>query len=135
MSSLLLDEAETEKTWTAIQGRIDRSPTFQVVPEAALELIESVIMRNHDEAYDRWSTFTVEDQKRRVQFWKECVRDAVPADKAGIFAVYYHEYIASLERARCKEFEDEDGLMPIPSYGGHARAAHDAWVACTASLD
>lgn len=134
MSELLLDKSETEKTWTSIQGRIDHSPMFQVVPEDALELIESVIMRNHDEAYDRWPTFAVDHQKCRVQFWKDRVRDAVPGDKAGIFAVYYHEYIASLERARFKEFEDEDQHMPIPSYGGHARAAYDAYVACTASL-
>lgn len=133
MSELLLDKSETEKTWTSIQGRIDHSPSFQVVSEDALELIESVIMHNHDEAYDRWPTFTVEHQKCRVQFWKNRVLDAVPADKAGIFAVYYHEYIASLERARSKEFEDDEPVN-IPSYGGHARAAYDAYVACTASL-
>ena len=131
MTNLVLDAVETEKTWNAIHGRIAKVTQFQVVPLDALETIEAVIMRDHDEAYDNWPTFSIDDQKCRVQFWKDRVLADVPADKRGLFAVYYHEYIAAIERSQDAEYED----VVIPSYGGHARAAHDAWVACTASLN
>lgn len=132
-SVLDLDPVEVASTWAAIQGRIEKSPTFQVVSEEALATIENVILANHDEAFDRWPKFTDEHKKYRVQFWKAALIDAVPAEKAGIFAVYYHEYIASIERSERGSAEDE-AAMPLPSYGGHARAARDAWMACTASL-
>ena len=132
---LLLDMVEVEKTWTAIQGRIGRNPVFQVLPDEAQATIESVIMVNHDEAFDRWPSFSLVHTKCRVHFWKEKVRAAVPAAKAGIFAVYFHEYVAASTRGEMAGVEDdESSCSMIPSYGGHARAAHDAWVACTASL-
>lgn len=131
---MIVNTYEVEATWTAIQGRIDRRPTFQVVDEDAIALIESVIMKNHEEAFDLFPGFSLDDKKQRVQFWKDRVIDAVLPAKAGLFAVYFHEYIASIERANAASFDEDDEPTLIPSYGGHARAAHDAWVACTASL-
>lgn len=133
MSLLMLDSVEAEKTWTSIQGRMARHPVFQVLPEEAQETIENVIMLNHDEAFDRWPSFSLGHKKMRIQFWKDRVLDAVEVEKRGIFAVYFHEYIAASIRGEGASAEDDD-VSAIPSYGGHARAAHDAWVACTASL-
>jgi hypothetical protein len=128
---VVANSTDVESTWASIQGRISRNPTFQVVDEDAIATIESVIMHHHDEAYDSWPSFSLADKKCRVHFWKGCVLDAVPDEKRGLFAVYFHEYVAAIERGEQSE-EDEPGC--IPSYGGHARAAHDAYVACTASL-
>ncbi|NDD52287.1 hypothetical protein EBZ39_00145 [bacterium] len=135
VNQAVINRADVDTTWTAIQGRIQRRPTFQVVSEDAIATIENVIMRNHDEAYDMWPSFSLDHKKCRVHFWKERVLNAVPDDKRGIFAVYYHEYIASIERSQDAAFDEDEELMVIPNYGGHARAVHDAWIACTASLN
>lgn len=129
----MLDPVEVEATWTAIQGRASRSPKFQVLPDEAMALIEAVIMRNHDEAFDNWPSFSTSDKKCRVHFWKQRILAAVEQDKRGLYAVYFHEYVAATDRGTYAEPEDD--YERIPSYGGHARAAHDAWVACTASID
>lgn len=135
MSHLVLDNREVEQTWAAIQGRIGRHPTFQVVAEDAIHTIESVIMLNHDEAFDRWpgdkEKNMLRDKKCRVHFWKEQVLESVENNKRGIFAVYFHEYVAASIRG--ERAMSDDGPT-IPSYGGHARAAYDAYVASVASL-
>jgi hypothetical protein len=132
MSTFVLDSVEVEETWTAIQGRIEKSPVFQVVPEEAMATIEGVILLNHDEAFDNWPTFSEQHKKNRVQFWKMKVLRTVPTEKAGIMAVYFHEYVAASLRGDAAE-SDDDGPV-IPSYGGHVRAAQDAYIACTVSL-
>jgi hypothetical protein len=133
MSYLVLDNREVEATWAAIQGRISRHPTFQVVAEDAIHTIESVIMLNHDEAFDRWPTNALGDKKCRVHFWKEQVLESVENNKRGLFAVYFHEYVAASIRGEMAMSDDDDSPT-IPSYGGHARAAYDAYVASVASL-
>lgn len=133
LNDVTVDNTEVEATWTAIQGRISRSPKFQVLPEDAMATIETVIMRHHDEAFDLWPGFSVSDKKHRVHFWKSRVLDFVEPEKRGLYAVYFHEYVAATDRGTYAEPEED--LSPIPYYGGHARAAHDAYVACTASLD
>jgi len=133
MVNVVLDPVEVESTWRAIQGRSSRTPQFQVLPEDAMKLIEAIVMRNHDDAFDMWPTFSTSDKKCRVHFWKEKVLAAVDSEKRGIYAVYFHEYVAATDRGTYSEPEELE-MPSVPSYGGHARAAHDAWVACTASL-
>jgi hypothetical protein len=138
MSSLTVDLTEARKTWKAIEVRMSHSPTQEVVGEDALATIEEVVMERHDEAYDLYPTNSFEDRIQRIQFWKQAVIGASLPAKAGIMAVYFHEYVAASLRGQSAApvptvfTDDEPGR--IPSYGGERRAQHDAWVACTASL-
>lgn len=132
MGVLFLDPVEVENTWTAIHGRIAKVPQFQVLPQDAFETIEEIIMASHAEAFDHWDSYSEEHRKYRAQFWKNRVLAAVEPEKRGLYAVYFHEYVAASTRGDAAEMEDEP--MTIPSYGGHARAAHDAYIACIVSL-
>lgn len=138
MSSLTVDLTEARKTWKAIEVRMAHEPVTEVVTEEALATIEDVVMSRHDEAYDMFPTNSFEDRIQRIQFWKQAVLGAVQDGKEGIFAVYFHEYVAASLRGQSAApvptvfTDDEPGR--IPSYGGERRAQHDAWVACTASL-
>lgn len=138
MSSLTVDLTEAKKTWRAIEARMAHTPVAEVVGEEALATIESVLMENHDEAYDLYPTNSFEDRICRIQFWKDAVIEASLPAKAGIMAVYYHEYVAASLRGQAASpvptvFTDETESR-IPSYGGERRAQHDAYLACTASL-
>ena len=145
--SFMLDMEAVEKTDSAIRTRIAKRPTFQVVPAAALATIEAVIDANEDEAWDRWPTASAEHQKCRVHFWKLQVLEAVGADadsddapaSAGLWAVYYHEYTASIARsaARIAAGEgEEDGYTPMCVNPDIAtRALADAYASTAAALD
>ena len=136
MSVLLLDRVSVKKTWDAISARIERRPVFQVVPEEAMNTLESVIMVNEDEAWDRWPSNYLDDQQHRVQFWKEAVLDAVPENERGLWAVYFHEYIASTMRGSDAAI-DEDIHYSRASVGSVtvAHALRDAYATCAAGLE
>ena len=131
--NMLIDLSAVEKTWSAINARIARHPVFQVVPNEALVTIENVIMAGEDEAWDRWP----EDKKCRVQFWKVAVLDAVPADERGLWAVYFHEYIASTMRGGDAAIDDEDIVYSRVSVSPAIaqRALAEAYATCSAGLD
>jgi hypothetical protein len=112
-------------TKKSILFRVTKAPSFEIVPEHAIALFDKVIseteaeaMRLHPKSY--WD---------RVEFWKREILDAVAAPLRGLVAVQVHEYFAALLRN-----EEEDLTVDIPSYGGEARAQHDAYMACCASL-
>jgi hypothetical protein len=138
MSSLTVDLTEARKTWKAIEVRMAHEPVAEVVGEDAIATIEDVVMSTHDAAYDLYPTNSFEDRIQRIQFWKQAVLGAVQDGKAGIFAVYFHEYTAASLRGQAAApgpsgFTDDEPSR-VPSYGGERRAQYDAWVACTASL-
>jgi hypothetical protein len=126
-------------TWTAITARIKARPETEVVPEAAMDYIDAVVTQSSDIAFERWPTNSEEDRAHRAHFWKLCVLQSLRTDgratEAGVFAVYLHELIAATIRGDAATGMDDDFTVDIPNYGGHARAAHDAYMACTASLD
>lgn len=161
MSVLLLNTADVKKTWAAVEARIEKRPVFQVVPEEAMNTIESVIMVNEDEAWDRWPSNHLdeqgepdaeknrEDQKCRVQFWKQCVLEAV-VDFAvedgknlnvGLWAVYFHEYIAASMRGAEAALDIDEDVTDIRYTRASVspdiarRALHDAYATCAAGLD
>lgn len=148
MGMLLLDMAAVGKTWAAIEARIARQPTFQVVPSVAMITIESVIMAGEDEAWDRWpSDHTLdgdlpdaaknrEDQKCRVQFSKEALLDAVPTEERGLFAVYFHEYIASTLRSGDAAIDEDIVYSRISISPAVAQwALAEAYETCSAGLE
>lgn len=137
MSMLLLNDGIVARTWAAIEARLHRRPTFQVVTEAAMRTIENVILVNEDEAWDRFPT----DQKSRVAFWKAAVLDAVPAEERGLFAVYFHEYIAASLRGdgAAGEVDDDTDVIVYSrrsvSPAIAQRALTEAYATCAAGLD
>ena len=149
----IIDLSAVEKTWSAINARIARHPVFQVVPDIAMITIESVIMVNEDEAWDRWpSDHTLdnqpdaaknrEDQKCRVQFSKEALLDAVPTEERGLFAVYFHEYIAASIRGDGAAGVEVDDDTDVIVYSRRSvspdiaqRALAEAYQTCAAGLD
>jgi len=147
--SFMLDMEAVEKTDSAIRARIAKRPSFQVVPAAAMATIESVISASEDEAWDRWPTASAEHQKCRIHFWKLRLLEAVgedadtndsPAAAAGLWAVYYHEYTAAIQRsaARIASGEDEadDEYTPMCASPDIAqRALADAYASTAAALD
>ena len=149
MGMLLLDRAVVAKTWDAINARIARHPVFQVVNSDAMNTIESVIEIHEDEAWDRWPSNHVdgsgqpdaeknrEDQKCRVQFSKEALLDAVPAEERGLWAVYFHEYIASTLRGADAAIADEDIIYSRVSVSPAIaqRCLAEAYETCSAGLE
>jgi hypothetical protein len=151
MSVLLLDRVSVKKTWDAVAARIERRPVFQVVPEDAMNTIESVIMVNEDEAWDRWPTNASEHRACRVQFWKNCLLEAVvdiaaeegeKEPNVGLWAVYFHEYIAaSLRGADAAAFDVDEDVADIRytrasvSSVTAAQALRDAYATCAAGLE
>ena len=137
MSVLLLDRAAVEKTWDSIDARASRRPVFQVVPEMAMITIENVIEVHEDEAWDRFP----KDQHCRVQLWKEALLDAVPENERGLWAVYFHEYIAASLRgsdAACDTAEDAEDIVYSRASVSPAiaqRALADAYETCSAGLE
>jgi hypothetical protein len=113
-----------EETKQAIKVRIAARPQFAVVPEHAIKLFDKVIEETEVEAFAQHTGFWA-----RVDFWKNEVLRRVTPSLRGLVAVQFHEYIAALARG-----DDPYGFETAPSYGGEARAQHDAYVACTASL-
>jgi hypothetical protein len=97
-----------------------------VVPEHAVKLFDKVVEETEAEALRLYPN----DLWARIDFWKEAILDKTPPNHRGMIAVQVHEYFAALLRN-----EDEDLTVDIPSYGGEARAQHDAYMACCASLD
>ena len=124
-------DVEVQKTWIAIQSRLEHNPVSQVVPETAMELLDAVVNHYSDEAFGEWPTQNQYDRANRAHFWKQKVLQVCPEGQQGLYAVYLHEYIAATLRGDAAEMDD---VSNVPHYGGHARASHDAWVACTASL-
>jgi hypothetical protein len=115
--------SETKKS---ILFRLNRTPAFEVVPAHAITLFDKVMAETEAEA----TRLHPKDKWGRIEFWKGEILSRIAPSLRGMVAGQFHEYIAALER------NDEDsGLMPIPSYGGEARAQHDAYMACCASLD
>lgn len=123
-------DVEVQKTWMAIEARIDRNPVAEVVPASAMELIDAVVDYYSHAAFNEWPSNNQFDKANRAHFWKQKVLEVCPAGQAGLYAVYLHEYIAATLRGT--NAYTDPGY--VPNYGGHARAAHDAYVACTASL-
>jgi hypothetical protein len=141
MSVLLLDLTAVEKTWASIEARISRRPVFQVVPDIAMLTIESVVLANEDEACRRWPTYHIggpaspsirHDARCRVQFAKEALLDAVPTESRGLFAVYFHEYIAASLRGDAPEFVY---LRRSSSPAIAQRALAEAYQTCAAGMD
>ena len=130
---MLIDLSAMEKTWSAIVERIGRRPVFQVVPNEALVTIESVILANDDEAWDRFPA----SRKCRVQFWKEALLDAIPENERGLWAVYFHEYIASTLRRGYAAIDDDDVVYfrRSSSPAIAQRALAEAYQTCAAGLD
>jgi hypothetical protein len=140
---------QVEKTWSMVVARIERNPSFQVVPEAAMATIEDIIMCNHDEAFDEWPSASVEDKKCRVHFWKTKLLEAVgedaassdagPSTSAGLWSVYFNEYIASLERdslrTALRECGDEDYTPKSVNPAIAVFALRDAYASTAAGLD
>jgi hypothetical protein len=116
-------------TRKSIIGRIQKTPSFAIVPEHAIKLFDRVIEENEVEALRKHPN----NEWERIQFWKDCVMDSVLPRLRGLVAVQYHEYIASLMRGGDACVVDD--TPPRPSYGGEARAQRDAYLACCASLD
>ena len=117
-------------TKKAILLRSARKPSFAVVPEHAIKMFDRVIEQTSAAAIaahpdDKWG---------QIEFWKEEILSRVLPKLRGIVAVYYHEYIASLMRGDGNVEVDPYGFDDVPPYGGEARAQHDAYMACTASL-
>jgi hypothetical protein len=148
MCVLLLDRDAVKKTWECVVARIAKRPVFQVVPEAAMDTIESVIAFNEEEAWDRWPTNSMEHKQCRVQFWKQCLMEtvidfasAVDEDpNIGLWAVYFHEYVAASLRGAEAVFEAEDVAdirytRASVSPDIARRALHDAYATCAAGLD
>jgi len=161
MSVLLLDRDAVKKTWECVVARIAKRPVFQVVPEEAMNTIESVIMVNEDEAWDRWPSNHFDehgepddeknhaDKQCRVQFWKQCVLAAVVdfADEddkdlnVGLWAVYFHEYIAASMRGADAAYDVDEDVADIRYTRASVspdiarRALHDAYATCAAGLD
>ncbi|NDC55320.1 MAG: hypothetical protein EBZ69_00540 [Alphaproteobacteria bacterium] len=118
------------ETKQAVLLRVNRNPSFTVVPEHAIRMFDHVIEREEADAFKAYP----DDQWGRIAFWKaRILKDTLPHLR-GIISVYYHEYIASLMRGDGDVEVDPYGFDNPPSYGGEARAQRDAYLACTASL-
>jgi hypothetical protein len=144
--SVLLNAADVKKTWAAVEARIKKRPVFQVVPEAAMVTIENVILANEDEAWDRFPA----DQKCRVHFWKQCILEAVvdiaageeKEPNVGLWAVYFHEYIAASLRGDGAAGVEVDDDTDVIVYSRRSvspaiaqRALAEAYQTCAAGLD
>lgn len=129
--SLRIDGTRVAKTREQVLARIAKAPSFEVVSEEALATIENVIQANHDEAWDRWP----QDQWYRIQFWKDAVLDAVPEELKGVFAGYFHEYVASNLRGSVAMTDDADRAPRTINPGIEAQVRRDAYLATSASLD
>lgn len=117
-----------EETKNAIKVRIANRPQFAVVPQHAIALFDKVMEETEVEAFQKHKGFWA-----RVDFWKGEVLRRVSPTLRGLVAVQFHEYIAALARGG-DAVPDPYGFDNVPPYGGEARAQHDAYVACTASL-
>lgn len=142
---LVLDRAAVKKTWECVTARIGRQPVFEVVPEEAMETIETIVSINEEKAWENWPTNTDEDKAHRIQFWKQCVLRAVVDFAAsagddpnlGLWAVYFHEYVAANMRGAEAVLSAEDiqyFRKPV-SPDIARRALHDAYATCRAGLD
>jgi len=138
MSVLLLSAADVKKTWAAVEARIKKRPVFQVVPEEAMVTIENVILANEDEAWDRFPA----DQKCRVHFWKTLLLAAVPENERGLWAVYFHEYIAASLRGDGAAGVEVDDDTDVIVYSRRSvspaiaqRALAEAYQTCAAGLE
>jgi hypothetical protein len=117
-------------TKKAILLRSAHTPTFAVVPEHAIKMFDRVIEETSAEAIkehpgDKWG---------QIEFWKKEILSRVLPKLRGIVTVYYHEYIAAIQRGDGGLEMDPYGFDDMPPYGGEARAQHDAYMACSASL-
>ena len=132
---LLLDQDFVPSTWVSLTTRLAHRPTFQVVPNEALVTIENVITAHHDEAWDRFPT----NQKSRVAFWKMALLDAVPTESRGLFAVYFHEYIAASLRGDAPEVDEDTDVIVYSrrsvSPAIAQRALAEAYATCSAGLE
>lgn len=117
------------ETKQAILFRVERRPSFEIVPSHAIALFDHIIEKNEGEALAKFG----EDGWGRIEFFKELVLAATAKNLRGQIAVQFHEYIAALLRNESVEV-DLYGFDNVPSYGGEARAQRDAYLACTASL-
>lgn len=134
MGMLLLDQDFVTSTWVSITTRLAHRPTFQVVPDAAMVTIENVITAHHDEAWDRFPT----NQKSRVAFWKVALLAAVPTESRGLFAVYFHEYIAASLRGDAPEVDDDTDVIVYSRRSVSAvaqRALAEAYQSTAAGLE
>jgi hypothetical protein len=117
-----------EETKKSIQVRISARPQFAVVPAHAIALFDRVMEETEVEAFTAHKGFWA-----RVDFWKAEVLRRVTPSIRGLVAVQFHEYIAALARGGDGDCVS-GGFDNVPPYGGEARAQHDAYIACTASL-
>jgi hypothetical protein len=107
----------------SILFRVAKTPSFEVVPEHAIALFDKVMSETESEA----QRLHPDDEWARIAYFKGEVLKCVAPSLRGIVAVQFHEYVATLRR-------NDDVVVDIPSYGGEARAQHDAYMACCASL-
>lgn len=131
--------APVQSTWAAIEGRLGHRPVAEVVPEGAMALLDAVVQKTSDIAFERWPTNTTEDRAYRAHFWKlqllQQLANSGRKAEAGLYACYLHEYVAATLRG--DEIVQPDDVLEIPHvphYGGHLRAARDAYIACSCSL-
>jgi hypothetical protein len=120
----------SDNTKQAIVLRINRTPAFEVVPQHAISLFDRVIEETEVEA----TRLHPDNVWGRVEFWKGEILSRVAAPLRGLVAVQFHEYIAATMRGGDGVEVETDDYGPVPSYGGEARAQHDAYMACCASL-
>jgi len=141
---LVLDRDAVNRTWACVTARIERRPVFEVVPEEAMETIETIVAINEDKAWENWPTNTAEDKAHRIQFWKQRVLRAVVDFAAsagedpnvGLWAVYFHEYVAANMRgAEAAMSDDIRYTRASVSPDIARRALHDAYATCAAGLD
>lgn len=97
----MLNLSSARETWKAIQGRLGKTPVFQVVPDDWSDTFDQIVMANSDEAWELWPSMVEgsSDQVSRIEFWKNKILDEVHDSKMkGVVAGYYHEWTAAILR-------------------------------------
>lgn len=124
----MLNLSSARETWKAIQGRLVKTPVFQVVPDDWSDTFDQIVMANSDEAWERWPSMIdgSSDQVCRIEFWKNKILDEVHDSKMkGVVAGYYHEWTAAILR----------GMRASRNPNIEARVREDAYAATSCGLE
>lgn len=124
----MLNLSSARETWKAIQGRLVKTPVFQVVPDDWSDTFDQIVMANSDAAWERWPSMIdgSSDQVCRIEFWKNKILDEVHDSKMkGVVAGYYHEWTAAILR----------GMRASRNPNIEARVREDAYAATSCGLE
>ena len=124
----MLNLSSARETWKAIQGRLGKTPVFQVVPDEWSEIFDQIIVKFSDKAFEKWPSMVEgsSDQVCRIEFWKNKILDEVHDSKMkGVVAGYYHEWTACIIR----------GMRVARDPDIERRVREDAYAAASCGLE